>query len=510
MSSCLILQQEDRAFIGADSIICNIVNGKPVRTEYEDNKLFVIGKDIMFCAGNMSIIHGLVDWCNLKYYDTNINIDELSEKLKNEHSGLKSEFSDAEVVISTFRDGKSVVYGLSQYNDYEPIIYKGDPRGVMIITGGIRTKEVYEYAANAISNKMAVVDIYNSIHSGSPYIEIGGQPTLIEHRSNAISYLLKPGKLNYGNKEPSISNYIAADVVYGSLFFGEKLTIQNKQNTFTIDEKGLIGQSANGFKVQINPDDPDNIINISKEGTKLFYIDALKDKLVFAGRAEIDEGKIGGWEIGATKLTSGGVGMSSEAAAGAISFWAGNATPASAPYRLTNQGKLYASNVDITGGSLSIGSNFSVNSAGNLTAKSVNITGGNLNIGNGLFRANSSGVYFGDYYVSADGSGTLATSNGLVNIVDITVDSSGPISEYAKLTIGSPQYPQSVTIAGSGDIYSARFYCRGDMYFPEDAWAGANWGTLRMLKQIYNRLDLLRGALASVGVGISSSDWNEG
>lgn len=501
MSSCLILQQEDRAFIGADSIICNIIDEKPVRTEYEDNKLFVIGKDIMFCAGNMSIIHELVDWCNFKYTDTNIDIDELSGKLRNEHPGLKSKFSDVDVVISTFRDGKSVVFGLSQYKDYKPIIYKGDPRGVMIVTGGIRTKEVYEYATNAISNKMAVVDIYKSIHSGSPYIEIGGQPTLIEHRSNSISYLLKPGKLNYGSKEPLISNYIAADVVYGNLFFGEKLTIQNKQNTFTIDEKGLIGQSASGFKVQINPDDPDNIINISKNDAKLFYIDAIKDKLVFAGRAEIDEGKIGGWEIGATTLTSGGVGMSSNAAAGAISFWAGNATPTSAPYRLTNQGKLYASNVDITGGSLSIGSNFSVNSAGVLTAKSVKITDGSLNMGNGLFTADDDGISLGDYYVSSDGSNELISSNGFVKIDCVARDPSNPGGAFAKMQLKGEQYGDGIILYGHGQIK-----CGSVTY--TDAWT-EGMSDLSMFKQIYNRLDLLRGALASAGVYIDSSSWNE-
>lgn len=498
MSSCLILQQEDRAFIGADSIICNIVNEKPVRTEYEDNKLFVIGKDIMFCAGNMSVIHGLVDWCNLKYSDSNIDIDELSEKLKNEHPGLKSKFSDVDVVISTFRDGKSVVFGLSQYNDYDPIIYKGDPRGVMIVTGGIRTKEVYEYAANAINNKMPVVDIYKSIHSGSPYAEIGGQPTLIEHRSNTISYLLKPGKMNYGSKEPSISNYIAADVVYGSLFFGEKLTIQNKQNTFTIDEKGLIGQSANGFKVQINPDDPDNIINISKEGTKLFYIDALKDKLVFAGRAEIDEGKIGGWEIGATKLTSGGVGMSSDATSGAIAFWAGNATANSAPFWANNLGKVHASNIEVTGGTFNIGSKFSVASDGTLRAvngvfsgniNSSNVNGGTINIGGGLLVANDDEVTFGDYRVSSDGTNVLESTNGWFKANTLDRPSGSPGGDCATLHLGGDGYV-GVNIYGYGAIKC------GDVEFYSPWTEGMT--NLEMLKQIYDRLNQLR---SYVGLG---------
>ncbi|SEU08070.1 hypothetical protein SAMN05443270_2998 [Lacrimispora sphenoides] len=310
------------------------------------------------------------------------------------------------------------------------------------------------------------------------------------------------GKVYVTNNGVTTSYYgISADVVYGGLFIGEALKIKNKNNTLTLDENGFTASATNGFKVQINPDNPSQIFSISENANKLLYVDANTKKLVFKGRAEIDEGLIGGWTIANNKLYSGGVGMSSDATPGAIAHWAGNATPSSAPYWLNNQGKLHASNVEITGGSLTIGNNFSVNNAGNLTANSVNITNGVLNIGNGLFRANYGGVYFGDYYVSADGSGTLRSSNGYVNITDIVTG--GPSGELARMTIGSDLMNNAVEILGTGDIVTARVTCRHDYYFT-DPWT-AKMGALDMFKQIYNRLDAIRYSIRNMGGNV---DWD--
>lgn len=63
-------------------------------------------------------------------------------------------------------------------------------------------------------------------------------------------------------------------------------------------------------------------------------------------------GNIGGWVVGATSLkdVAGTVGMSSLVTGGDdIRFWAGNATPASAPFRVTEAGVLTASSGTIGG-----------------------------------------------------------------------------------------------------------------------------------------------------------------
>ena len=294
---------------------------------------------------------------------------------------------------------------------------------------------------------------------------------------------------------------VAAPAIYGDFMFSKYLTVQNENNTITMNQNGIKAVATNGFGLQINPDDPNNIFTISENTNKLMYIDAVNRKLVFRGRGEFDEGLIGGWTVATNKLFSGGVGMSSDTASGAIAFWAGNVTPTSAPFRVTNNGMLEASNVNITGGSLNIGSNFNVNSFGVLTAKSVNITNGYINMGNGLFTASGAGVNFGDYFVSADGTGTLMSVNGLVNITDVIT--SGPSGELARLTIGSDLMYDAVEIRGTGDVNTARVTCRQDCYF-EDNWT-AGMGALSMFKQIYNRLDAIRYSIQNMGGNV---DWD--
>lgn len=145
--------------------------------------------------------------------------------------------------------------------------------------------------------------------------------------------------------------------------------------------------------------------------------------------------------------------------------------------------------------------NFQLDGDGNATF-SGRVVGGSINIGANLFVANNSFVRLGDYQVSADGTGTLMSANGLVNITDTFT--SGPLEEFASLTVGNNASKESIKIDGSGDIYSARYWCRGDIYFQNDSWVG-NWGVKEMLKQIYNRLDAIRYSIQNMGGNV---DWD--
>jgi len=74
--------------------------------------------------------------------------------------------------------------------------------------------------------------------------------------------------------------------------------------------------------------------------------------LSITGTLTATSGTIGGWTINATSITdtAGAVGMSSAVTGGDdIRFWAGDATPASAEFRVTEAGALTASNATITG-----------------------------------------------------------------------------------------------------------------------------------------------------------------
>lgn len=178
---------------------------------------------------------------------------------------------------------------------------------------------------------------------------------------------------------------------------------------------------------------------------------------------------------------------------------------------VSSQLSVESDKVTISGNRLIVNStNFQLDGNGNATfsgdIRGASIygsyfSGGAINIGGNLFIANNSGVQFGDYQVSADGTGTLMSANGLVNITDTF--SSGPLNEFASLTVGSNAKQDSVSIRGTGDIETARFICRQDYYF-EDHWT-EGMGALDMFKQVYNRLDAVRYSIQNMGGNV---DWD--
>ena len=104
------------------------------------------------------------------------------------------------------------------------------------------------------------------------------------------------------------------------------------------------------------------------------------------------KGEIGGWYIGtdyignmSTKAAST-VGMASGATANTIVYWAGG-TQAGAPFRVSVEGHVWASNLDITGGSITIKDGntvmFNVTDQGAVTANDITINGGSITIKDG-------------------------------------------------------------------------------------------------------------------------------
>ena len=88
------------------------------------------------------------------------------------------------------------------------------------------------------------------------------------------------------------------------------------------------------------------------------------------------------------------------------------------------------------------------------------ISGGTIEVGPLL--ADDDGVYFGDYYVSADGSNELTSDNGWVRINTNDKPAGSPGGGYSSLHIGGEEY-NGVTINGLGEIECGGVNC-GDVY----------------------------------------------
>jgi hypothetical protein len=142
--------------------------------------------------------------------------------------------------------------------------------------------------------------------------------------------------------------------------------------------------------------DATNGVRIGHNATTKIELTAAGDAS-FTGTITAAAGLIGGWEIGATYLRAAAddVGISSAVTGGDdIRFWAGDATMASAEFRVTEAGALTATNATITGSitatagaiggctiaatSITCGSGFSVSNAGVIAATSGTIGGWTL------------------------------------------------------------------------------------------------------------------------------------
>jgi len=140
------------------------------------------------------------------------------------------------------------------------------------------------------------------------------------------------------NDELSISNFDAGTI---ALSDGDPANIGNSTATYShgilIDDTGIYacadGQTATDANVRI----------------------LIDGSAYFSGTVTAGAGAIGGWSIGADSLSAstGTVGMSSAVTAGDdIRFWAGHATMASAPFRVTEAGVLTATSGSIGGWTL--------------------------------------------------------------------------------------------------------------------------------------------------------------
>lgn len=89
------------------------------------------------------------------------------------------------------------------------------------------------------------------------------------------------------------------------------------------------------------------------------------------------------------------------------------------------------------------------------------ISGGTISVG--PLSADKGGVYFGDYYVSADGSNELSSENEWIKINTNGRPAGSPGKDYSSLFIGGDGY-NGVKINGTGDVSCGGINCSGDVY----------------------------------------------
>lgn len=175
------------------------------------------------------------------------------------------------------------------------------------------------------------------------------------------------GKIVYNHQGEEKQAYgLLAEVLVGGLILGDKLHVTNDNNNITLDGGGItISKPDNSdvvFKATSNGDiilnNLSNTIKLSSDGLTIkrqsdsedMFVATTDGNVILKGTVFANAGKIGGYTIEENVLRNGKVGMSSNNdIAGSISFWSGNENAQFAPFQVTNEGKLIASDANITG-----------------------------------------------------------------------------------------------------------------------------------------------------------------
>jgi len=178
-------------------------------------------------------------------------------------------------------------------------------------------------------------------------------------------------------------------------------------------------------------------ITASSGSTTNFYVRA-SDGYMFS-----QSGKIGGWDIGTSKLSGGGgassVGLQIDATAGGYAFWAGAGTPdVNTPFSVTNTGVLRATGAVISG-NIKATSGF-IGSTNGTTATGFNFTSTQIT---------SVGTPSGSTAIVLDGS-TGTISGGLISGSTIRGAVLETTASGTRVKIDGASYPGTVQLYATG------------------------------------------------------------
>lgn len=195
-------------------------------------------------------------------------------------------------------------------------------------------------------------------------------PTTLSLRSgtNKHAELTTAGVLTLGLV--SSGDYLTVDGTNGVRLYGNSSLL----GQWTAAGGVVIGTVANSTSRIEIASGAVNIINRSAGGADNTVISlSSSGSATFTGQITATTGAVGGWTIGATSLTSGSGGTTVGIDSGGTNpaFYAGSATPASAPFRVTNAGVLTATSGTVggwtLGGSSLTGGSATLSSTGKLT-----------------------------------------------------------------------------------------------------------------------------------------------
>lgn len=272
MSSCLILYQNDKLYMSADTAACLKDENGYTRIANNAEKIKVIGNTIVFTAGNLELCGLVFDYLET-YKDAHNSPYLLSSYLQRQFIDVAQ--YDLEVMIGTIFENKVRIYQISSYEDFDVMVYEGSKDGIGVLASGSNNDELNEYVSRNFDSdiknlyRKAYQSINDEIVGGDMllyYMDIYGtkSPKMID-RFTIDDYV--------NEKYVSKTNvhYVLAKNLVGQLILGNSLGIYSEDGTKSMSFDNF------GLKLNVKKNPTTNkysrLLDIQKDGKSTLWID---------------------------------------------------------------------------------------------------------------------------------------------------------------------------------------------------------------------------------------------
>lgn len=331
----MILQTRENVFVGADTAMSVIVENKFVRQNNDGKKLFEVGKDIVYCSGDMGYVPAIIE--NLKIEHGHVDVEDISRYLKKIEL-RKCPILDSPsigVIICRVINGVSYVYILDAINNFDIITHTLNQSGIQIWAAGIYNKKCVKIATNEVKKLHGeAVNTYINTYKKMACQEIGGNLNVYYINSNGYEKIVDNYDLQDGYT-PSCYG-VFADTIVGHMIAGNNMFIGNKNGNVLISGDGIditngsLYVSNDDYSIELDPNHRlknlgdymhgitdmrndflfcirDKNVPIDEENNDIIMGIDTNGNGYFNGRIQASGGKIANFDISEDKLSTNNV-----------------------------------------------------------------------------------------------------------------------------------------------------------------------------------------------------------
>lgn len=249
MSSCLIITQGEKMYIGADTACSVKTKDGYKRVSNNMPKLFTLGNSIFFCSGKKTDAEKCVNWIYDNFKEQ-IDVSKLEYYLKDNFTKLNEDnVFNIEFLLCNYNNHR--VIQLSQYNNFKPIIYDYSEE-LRILCGGYKTKDSFLMTKKNIALKESVYSIYKNVFEDIADECVGGNVVICSSPTSYEICEIEENNIKYANEDDLFlltSDFVTSGVVNGSQIIGGDIYSTNYSSTTGTHMNLLDGSFNFGHKI---------------------------------------------------------------------------------------------------------------------------------------------------------------------------------------------------------------------------------------------------------------------